>query len=129
MDRPLELVFRNMKPSPELKDLVHERASRLEHLYQHIIGCRVTIELENHRSGAIPDVRIDVQVPGRDLVVNQHSRGGDALTSVHNAFDAAAQQIKEYKARKNGHAAAELALKETPDWKSSRLNSVVRAGS
>ena len=78
MDRPLELVFRNMKPSAELKDLVHKRAERLEHLYQHIIGCRVTIELENHTSGAIPDVHIDVQCGTRDLVVNQHSRGGDA---------------------------------------------------
>jgi ribosomal subunit interface protein len=108
MDRPLELVFRNMKPSQELKALVHERAERLEHFYQHIVGCRVTIELENHthRSGNIPSVRIDVQVPGCDLVVNQHSRGGDALTSVHNAFDAAANQLKEYKARKTGHVKA-----------------------
>ncbi len=104
MDRPLEIVFRNMKPSQILKDLVKERVERLEHLHQHIIGCRVIIELESnaHRNGTIPDVHIDIQVPGRDLVVNQHSRGGDALTSVHNAFDAAAHQLKEYKARKIG---------------------------
>ena len=110
MDRPLELSFRNMKPSNELKALVHERAGRLDHLYQHIIGCRVTIELEASRNGTIPDVKIDLQVPGRELVVNQHSRGGDALTSVHNAFDAAALQLKEYKARKFGH----VKVHETP---------------
>ena len=103
MDRPLEVSFRNMKPSQELKALVQERAERLEHLYDHIIGCRVTIELEAARSGTIPDVKIDIHVPGRELVVNQHSRGGDALTSVHNAFDAAALQLKEYKARQFGH--------------------------
>jgi ribosomal subunit interface protein len=119
MDRPLELVFRNMKASKELKALVEERAERLEQIYQHIIGCRVTIELDNRRSGTIPDVHIDIQVPGRDLVVNQHSRGGDALTSVHNAFDAAAQQIREYKAKKIGHVKLHDGEAVTADLKES----------
>ena len=82
---------------------MQERVERLEQFYQHIIGCRVTIELDNHRGGTVPEVHIDIQVPGRDLVVNQHSHGSDALTSVHNAFDAAQLQIKEYKARRTGH--------------------------
>jgi ribosomal subunit interface protein len=105
MDRPLEFVFRNVKSTPELEDLVHERLKRLEHLYRHIIGCRVTIELQNqtHRSGNIPDVHIDIQVPGQNLVVNHRRPGGDALTAVHNAFDAAALQLKAYKARKIGN--------------------------
>jgi ribosomal subunit interface protein len=104
MDRPLELFFRNVKPSAELKALVGERVERLEHLYQHIIGCRVTIELQNntHSSGNIPDVHIDIQVPGQTLVVNHRHQSADALTSVHKAFDAAALQLKSYKARKQG---------------------------
>jgi ribosomal subunit interface protein len=106
MDRPLELAFHNMKSSSELEALVRERVDRLEEVYSHIIGCRVTIELENHthRTGNIPDVRIDVQVPGESLIVNhQHSVEGDAFTSVHKAFDAVAHQLKGYKARKALH--------------------------
>jgi ribosomal subunit interface protein len=105
MDRPLEFAFRNVKSTPELEALVHERVGRLEHLYQHIIGCRVTIELKNHthRSGNIPDVHIDIQVPGQALVVTHRRPGGDALTAIHNAFDAAALQLKEYKERRIGN--------------------------
>ena len=104
MDRPFELVFRNLSASPELKELVGERVKRLEHLYQHIIGCRVTIELQNktHRSGNVPDVHIDVQVPGQTLVVNHHQQGADAPAAIHKAFDAAALQLKNYKARRMG---------------------------
>ncbi len=114
MDRPLEVTFHNMKSSPELEALVRERADRLEKSYDHIIGCRVTIELQNHthRTGNIPDVIIELHVPGETLIVNhQHSMGGDAFTSVHKAFDAVGQQLKEYKARKAGR----VKLHEPPD--------------
>ena len=117
MDHPLELVFRNVRPSAELKALVGERVERLAHLYRHIIGCRVTIELQNktHRSGNIPDVHIDVQVPGQTLVVNHRHQSGDILTSVHNAFDAAALQLKHYKARRKGDVKSHAgAMEENP---------------
>jgi ribosome-associated translation inhibitor RaiA len=114
MDRPLELVFRNVRPSAELKALVGERVERLAHLYGHIIGCRVTIELQNktHRSGNIPDVHVDIQVPGQTLVVNHHHQGGDILTSVHNAFDAAALQLKHYKALRKGEVKTHVGAME-----------------
>ena len=105
MDRPLELVFQNTKPSEALKKIIHERMERLEKLHQHIIGCRVTVDLPSHarRSGDIPEVHIEIQVPGQSLTVShKHNHGGDALTAVHNAFDAMAIQIKEYKSRKTG---------------------------
>ena len=104
MDRPLELVFRNVKSTPELESLVHERMARLEHLHRHMISCRVTVTLQNktHHAGNIPDVHIDLQVPGQSLVVNHRRPGGDALAAIHDAFDAAALQLKEYKQRKMG---------------------------
>ena len=105
MDSQAEIFFRNMKPSKELTQLVKERVERLEHLYQHIVSCKVTIGLQNHthRTGNIPEVHIDIQVPGQTLVVNHAHNEVDALTAVHKAFDAMGLQLKEYKARKMGH--------------------------
>jgi len=103
MDRPLELLFHNMKPSAEFKKLIHERTERLERLDQLIIGCRMTVDLPKHahRSGSIPEIHIEVQVPGQSLTVShKHHHSGDVLTAVHNAFDAIAIQVKKYKARK-----------------------------
>jgi ribosome-associated translation inhibitor RaiA len=106
MDRPLEVVFRNMKPSAELEADVRARAARLDLLSKQIIGCRVTVELENHthKTGYIPKVHIEVEVPGNSITVNhKHEHGGDALTSIRGAFDAAAKQLQEYTARKTLH--------------------------
>jgi ribosome-associated translation inhibitor RaiA len=119
MDRPLELAYHNMDSSPEIDAHVRGRVRKLEELYKHIIGCRVTIELQNHThtSGDTPDVLVNIQVPGQEIIVSrQHSRGEAPLTTVNHAFDAASFQLKEYRARKMGHikqhaAAIEVAEK------------------
>jgi ribosome-associated translation inhibitor RaiA len=106
MDRPLEVVFRNMKASAELEADVRARAARLELMDKHIIGCRVTVELENHthKTGYIPEVHIEIEVPGKNITVNhKDEHGGGALTSVREAFDAAAKQLQKYTARKTLH--------------------------
>jgi ribosome-associated translation inhibitor RaiA len=77
--------------------------TRLERRYDHIIGCYVTVELRNRARGIgyVPNVLIDVQVPGETLLVrNQNGRSGDVLAAVHHAFDSATRQIEEYKARR-----------------------------
>src|ERR1700691_1028488 len=106
MEGPLEVVFRNMKPSAELEADVRARAARLDLLNKHIIGCRVTVELENHthKTGCLPKVHIEVEVPGKSITVNhKHEHGGDTLSSIRGAFDAAAKQLQEYTARKTLH--------------------------
>lgn len=105
METPAELLFRNMQPSKALAQLVKEREDKLEHLYQHIISCRVTIGQQNktYRTGNVLQVHIDIQVPGHTIMVNHNPGEGDDMAVLHKAFDAAAQQLKEYKARKMGH--------------------------
>jgi ribosome-associated translation inhibitor RaiA len=105
MDSSAELFFRNMKPSQELAKLVKEQVEKMEHFYQHIIGCKITIGLANHthRTGNVPDVHIDIQVPGDTIVVNHTSTEADGSAAVHKAFAVAMHQLKEYKQRKMGH--------------------------
>src|ERR1700690_1603172 len=106
MDRPLEVFFRNMKPSPELEADIRARAALLDQMDRHIIGGRVTVELENHthKTGHIPQVHIQIEVPGKAITVNhQHDHGGEVATAVREAFDAATKQLQEYTARKTLH--------------------------
>jgi hypothetical protein len=103
MDPPLELTSCDPKSSFELEALLGESVARLGERSDEIIGCCVTVELKNRGYDAhyTPDVLIDVQVPGETLLVrNQNGRSGDVLTAVRHAFDSAARQIEEYKARK-----------------------------
>ena len=49
MDIPLELSFHNIEASDALKAAVREHVGKLEQLHDHIIGCRVVIEMP-HKS-------------------------------------------------------------------------------
>ena len=107
MDIPLELAFHNMAPSDGLSAAVRREVARLERLYDHIIGCRVVIEMphKNHRPGQnIPDVHIVLRVPGKELVVSRelaHAANRktptDAYTVLDAAFAAAQGQLKEHR--------------------------------
>ena len=102
MDHPLELMFHNMKSAAELETLVREQVSKLEQLH-HIVRCRVTVGLPGHahQSGNVPEIHLEIHLPGRDITVNhKHDQGGGAQRAVRDAFGAAKEQIKEYKARR-----------------------------
>ena len=107
MDIPLELTFHNIEASDALKVAVKQHVGRLEQLHDHIIGCRVVIELP-HKSqkarGNLPDVHIVVRVPGKEIVESKelahagHKKSAtDAYAVLDNAFAVAASRLKEYR--------------------------------
>ncbi len=107
MDIPLELSFHNVEPSNALKDAVRGHVAKLEQFHDHIIGCRVVIELPHKSqkaSGNPPDVHIVIRVPGKEIVVskelahNGHKKAAtDAYAVLDNAFTVAQQQLKAYR--------------------------------
>jgi ribosome-associated translation inhibitor RaiA len=105
MERPLELVFHNMPSSPAIERLVHEKVEKLEKFYPRIIGCRVAIEVPHrqHRTGNVPEVHIELHVPGQTLVVRHEHRAEqrhaspDARSSVSDAFEAMITKLQDYK--------------------------------
>jgi ribosome-associated translation inhibitor RaiA len=113
MDIPLELCFHNMDPSDALKEAVEAHVARLEQFHDHIVGCRVVIEMphKSHRTGQnVPDVHIVVRVPGKNLVVSRemlHAANGrsttDAYSILDNAFAAAQGQLKDHCRIRHGH--------------------------
>ena len=72
MEIPLQITFRNMPPSQGIEDNIREKASKLESFYDRIMSCRVIVEAphRHHRKGKAYEVRIDVTVPGGELVIN-----------------------------------------------------------
>jgi ribosome-associated translation inhibitor RaiA len=107
MDIPLELSFHNLEPSDALKASVEAHVQKLEQLHDHIIGCRVAIEMPHKSqkaSGNQPDVHIVVRVPGKEIVVSKelahagHKKSAtDAYAVLDNAFAVAASRLKEYR--------------------------------
>jgi cold shock CspA family protein/ribosome-associated translation inhibitor RaiA len=118
MDIPLELAFHNMAPSDGLAQAVRREVERLERFYDHIIGCRVVIEMphKSHRMGSnAPDVHVLLRVPGREIIVSRElSRGGNkksanAYVVLKDAFVAARQRLKDYRGQRRGEVKAKPA--------------------
>ena len=109
MQKPLQVNFRHMDPSPAVEDRIREEVDKLETFCDKIIGCRVTFESphQHHRHGKLYLVRIDLTVPGREIVVNRehhdkHSHE-DPYVAIRDAFSAARRQLQDYVRHEQGH--------------------------
>ncbi|HLN97533.1 MAG TPA: HPF/RaiA family ribosome-associated protein [Pyrinomonadaceae bacterium] len=123
---PLQISFRNMKPSEAVENRVREEVSKLETFYQGIMRCRVEVGLphKHHRKGDLFHVRIDLTAPGVELVVKKEPslqaslRRGDAakhakshepnaahkdvFVVIRDAFKEARRQLQDYARRLRG---------------------------
>ena len=119
MDTPLEIVFHNMPSSLKLESDIRKRVDKLDRLYEHLVGCRVSVEQlhRRHQTGNLFDVHIDMHVPGDELVVSHephHARDKfadpDVGIAVRNAFKAAERQLLDFKRKQRG----EVKLHDAP---------------
>ncbi len=109
MKLPLQIVLRNMAPSEAVEANVREHVDRLEKYYDKIMSCRVMVE-EHHRHhhrGNLFHVRVDVKVPGRELVVSrepgEHHAHEDVYVAIRDAFDSARRQLEDYVRLRRGN--------------------------
>ncbi len=100
MDRPLQIVFRDIQHSEALSKLIEDRVRRLENVYARIIGCRVVASV-SHRGPpntiAPLALSVEVEVPGRPLIVAklEAKRKGEQTGLVNRAFDAVQRRLEQ----------------------------------
>ncbi len=102
MQLPLQITFRHMDPSPALEARIRQRAEELDRFFDRITACHVTVECGNrrHQQGNVFEVRIDLTVPGAEIVVGRDSGANhaheDAHVAVRDAFDAARRRLEDH---------------------------------
>ena len=71
MQIPLQITFRDMAPSAAIDARIRERVADLERFYDGITRCHVVVHAPHRRQhqGTLFHVRIDLTVPGAELVV------------------------------------------------------------
>ncbi|MEW6296656.1 MAG: HPF/RaiA family ribosome-associated protein [Thermodesulfobacteriota bacterium] len=103
MQKPLQITTEDFPLSAAVEADIRERAAKLETFYDGIIGCRVAVEapITHHRKGGPFNVRIDLTVPGAELVVNRQAEE-DLPVAIREAFDAMRRRVEDYARRQRG---------------------------
>lgn len=99
------MTFHSMPPSEAIETNIRKKASKLDSFYDRILSCRVVIEAphRHHHKGKLYHVRIDMTVPGSELVVSRepskHASHQDVYVAVRDAFNAARRKLQDYARR------------------------------
>ncbi len=111
METPAEIVFHNMPASPAIENEIRDRVEKLDRMYNHLIGCRVSVEQlhRRHQTGNVYEVHIELRVPGEDVVVSHephHARerysDPDVNVALRDAFKTAERRLMEFKRKQRG---------------------------
>ncbi len=106
-----EIAYRNVEPTPAMESQILRGLERLERSHPRIIACRIMVEIPHprHATGNLYRVRLDITVPGHELVVSRdpparHTRE-TARTAIREAFELARNQLREQRKRQAGRPA------------------------
>src|SRR5262245_59566699 len=95
MRLPVQITWRDMAPSPAVGEKIREEAAKLEEFYDRITSCRVMIEiLYRYKNGGYRfHIRIDLTVPGSEIVVNHEPTLHSSLQRTDGEEHAKAQEL------------------------------------
>ena len=98
-----QITLKNVPHSEAVEAKINEKMSKLDQFSDRLMSCRVTVEESQRRQhqGKLFTVRIDMTVPGRELVVNR-IENEDLYVAVRDAFDAAKRQLEEHSRKRRG---------------------------
>jgi cold shock CspA family protein len=104
----VQVTFHNVGPSPEIEDKILVEAEQLEDFFDRIMSCRVVVDVphQHRKEGKVYQVRIDLKVPGREIVVKREAEPRaeyrDLDIAIREAFDDARRQLEDHVRRQRG---------------------------
>jgi ribosomal subunit interface protein len=103
MKLPLEISARDVRINDETEELIRDKALKLDRFYDQIIGCRVKVDVphRSQRRGIMYNVRIDITVPGGELIVKREP-DEDLRVAIVNSFETAQRRLTGYADRQRG---------------------------
>lgn len=97
-----QISYKDVQPQDYVEERIHQRIAKLEEFHDNITSCRVRIEGPGAKDfhGQVYHVRIDITVPGGEVVVNREPGKNQAHkeleVAVRDAFNAAERQLADF---------------------------------
>ena len=103
MQNPLQISTRNISLSEVAENSIRERAGKLDQFYNRIMSCRVMVEAQHKQQHKAIDyhVRIDITVPGHEIVVKRPSHK-DIYVAIRDSFNTAKRQLESFARKQRG---------------------------
>lgn len=103
MELPVQVTIRHASVSDAARELIEKKAAELDSFYDRITSCRVVVEAPHRHShkGILYNIRIDLTVPGAELVIKREPNE-DLYVAIRDAFDAAGRRLEEHARRLRG---------------------------
>ena len=107
MQTPPQITFRNFPRSDAVDALIRAKVAKLEEFHSRIMSCHVVVdELDRHRhQGKQFTVRLDIRVPGHEVVVDRDHHE-DIYVALRDAFNAAGRKLEEVARTQRGDVKA-----------------------
>jgi ribosomal subunit interface protein len=101
---PIQITFHGMERSDTIEAAVRDKAQHLERFSADITSCRVGLDLmpRPHHAGSLFGVRIDLTLPGHELVVDR-VENEDVHVALREAFDDMRRQLEAAVQRRRGY--------------------------
>jgi ribosomal subunit interface protein len=102
MNIPVQITFRHIEQSPALEERIRKLMLRLEKFSAHILRCHVVVAAphQHSRQGTIFEFRIEITVPGEQIVIDRthplHQSHEDPYVALRDLFRAARRKLEEY---------------------------------
>ena len=102
MQIPVQITFHHLDHSPFVEAAIRRKIDKLENFFPRITSLKVMIEPSNlkHKQGNLYHIRIDMTVPGKNIVVKRnpdlHHAHEDIYVAIRDAFLAARRQLEDY---------------------------------
>ncbi len=111
----LNINSRGFGLSEAIRNIIQYNAKKLEKVFPRIHACHYTVEIphKHHQKGAKFAARIDMSVPGEEIVIKTAPEN-NLYSAIHSASESARERLVKYVAKKRGSVKAHSKSKLMP---------------
>lgn len=116
----VQITFHGVDHSDAVENRIREKITKLEKIAERIISCHVVVEAphKHGHKGKIYNVKIDLTVPGQEIVVSRnpelrHSHE-DIYVAIRDSFNEAKRQLQELMSRRQSKTKQHHMQQQTP---------------
>lgn len=104
----IQITFHGVEHSDAIENRIREKIAKLQKLGGDLISCRVVVEAPHKHvhKGKLYSIKIDMTVPGHEIVVNRNSSMDhsheDIYVAIRDSFNEAKRQLQNFMRRRQG---------------------------